>query len=319
MNLFLSVSSDKRVIRRLLGVAVLLAVCVGVAQAAGEGYYRTTRQDLRKCAWPACGGVYVKRVNRDSTRCADGVLRKDCYVAALNLQSLNLGDQTEAHFTTAFNGGRGLVRGQLHHVKQAAIGMAVSTLSASEAWLARAPTPPAYGAFHAAANNGIVCIASPCDTLALAALNSPKAAKAVAGLQLDRLKLTDAAISQINARLGQDGLLVAGVPVPVTGEAGTSVALSARQIYLPVKGTDPQPTFLCKSAEPDCPTGRFCETPAGACGDPQAVGKCSVKPEACATFYLPVCGCDGKTYGNDCARQSAGVALAHEGACQPPD
>ena len=36
---------------------------------------------------------------------------------------------------------------------------------------------------------------------------------------------------------------------------------------------------------------------------------------ACPRVYLPVCGADGITYSNTCVLESAGVALASEGAC----
>jgi Kazal-type serine protease inhibitor-like protein len=67
-----------------------------------------------------------------------------------------------------------------------------------------------------------------------------------------------------------------------------------------------------------CDAGLFCQYPTGRCGVLDRPGKCAKVPTACPRFVRPVCGCDGKTYGNDCTRQMAMVSKKHDGRCRSP-
>jgi hypothetical protein len=68
-----------------------------------------------------------------------------------------------------------------------------------------------------------------------------------------------------------------------------------------------------------CPSGKFCATSANAnrCPGFETKGICRAIPEVCIHIYRPACGCDGKTYGNDCQAAAAGVAIAYDGQCAP--
>jgi hypothetical protein len=62
-------------------------------------------------------------------------------------------------------------------------------------------------------------------------------------------------------------------------------------------------------------SSQFCEFPEGECKGP---GKCVNKliNGGCAAIWTPVCGCDGKTYSNDCSRNMADVSKKHDGECK---
>lgn len=62
--------------------------------------------------------------------------------------------------------------------------------------------------------------------------------------------------------------------------------------------------------------GDFCRyAPEAQCGAADQMGTCAPKPEVCAEIYAPVCGCDGKTYGNSCQAEAAGVSVSQTGEC----
>ena len=79
-----------------------------------------------------------------------------------------------------------------------------------------------------------------------------------------------------------------------------------------------------RAAGPDeaCGTGiacnppLLCQNPPGQCNATDAKGTCEKVPAFCQKIYRQVCGCNGKTYANDCERQRARAQLDHTGACK---
>ncbi|MFZ5893616.1 MAG: Kazal-type serine protease inhibitor domain-containing protein [Myxococcota bacterium] len=65
-----------------------------------------------------------------------------------------------------------------------------------------------------------------------------------------------------------------------------------------------------------CAAGLYCAFPIEAhCGAADQSGVCKPIPEMCTEQYSPVCGCNDKTYGNECQAAREGISIGKTGEC----
>jgi hypothetical protein len=213
-------------------------------EIGGDGastYYVVTRPDYRKCAYPMCGGVFVKRVNQAKTKCAGGGNASECHAVDVDLSAVGLDDVSAADFAGAFHQSQGLVRGELKVVVNE-YGLSVKTLVVSEAWRAAGEAAPT-GTFYGVTGNGVKCFTWPCPSLTEEKLNT-STVRSIHDLDLSATGADDAETSAAYGALYDGGILVAGTHQSVAGPGGTGTRLLGNALYLRV--------------EPGAPAGQAC-------------------------------------------------------------
>jgi len=140
-------------------------------------YYEVTA-DLRKCPSPLCGGWFLKRLNRDTTICADGQEAESCYTPVLDWSEANLSEEQQSKLLDAAakdatsSGVFGILRGEFaptNTTPRPELGRFVI----SEAWVAEGDGV-SEGAFVRVKDNGLRCLVAPCPSLTETTLNTPR-------------------------------------------------------------------------------------------------------------------------------------------------
>jgi len=196
-------------------------------------FFIVTRPDLRRCAYPMCGGYFVKRVNQDKTLCADGVTREECHVVDFDFEASGLDADTAQKFVDTLLGqGFGLVRGKLG-LRNVGANVPADTLAVTEAWAGQAQSSP-NGVFFRFSDTGLRCFTSPCPIYLGERLNTP-VQLTFSSVDLVASGADEEAIDQGYTELSETAILAAGVTTPISGPAGRGYDFTASEFYLRVK------------------------------------------------------------------------------------
>lgn len=234
------------------------------AQIGEDSYYIWTRDDMRMCPSPECGGFFVKALNRIWTLCADGNKTEDCHVLLLDFSQLGMSEKDETVFQQAFTDGLGVIKGKLFQNQQN--GLSFSTIRIHEAWLAQAGKElPHMGGYFRIHDTGIQCFTTPCLSVDEGLINLPWD-RVIAGVDLS---LSGAETDRINAgyqEMKTGSIIATGHHKKVYGPAGYSRILVATEFYLPVGKVETCGNTVCPAGQTCCNAScGICAPPGGAC------------------------------------------------------
>jgi hypothetical protein len=165
-------------------------------------YYMVTPDLLRRCASPKCGGKFLARLNRTTTKCHTGTNLTQCYVPELDYSQSGLS-------ASDIDGAVGnlIVRGRFANKTYEGMGN-LGTFVVTEAWAAASDAAPS-GVFVRVKDSGARCITAPCLTITESALNSDRQAN-VSEIDYTDTGLSGDALGEVTGSIFKEGLIIAG-------------------------------------------------------------------------------------------------------------
>ncbi len=179
------------------------------------------QHDLRMCPAPLCGGFWVTLVNRDRTRCHDGISRPRCYIAVI----LDARTQRPSTIARAENA---LVRGVIGTTRMFEGSGELGAITITQTWNPVGGAPP-RGRFYRVRDTGMRCIRAPCFSFRLSQLNTPAHAT-VSKLDLGPGRSDPATLKKATAALVSPAGLLASGRIVRTANGGR--LFRASQVFL---------------------------------------------------------------------------------------
>jgi hypothetical protein len=205
-----------------------------VAQNGGTTYFAIA-SDLRKCAYPTCGGWFLERLNRSTTICHDGARASECYTPVLDWSNANLTAEQQAAMLDACKqplseGVYAIVRGQFARRNASTPRPELGRFVITEAWLAEGEAP-SQGTFVRLVDNGLRCFAAPCPSITETTINASGTTD-IAGLDWTTSGLSADQIAECTGDLfTPDGLLIAGDRYTYTENGSTATGRTVTAAY----------------------------------------------------------------------------------------
>jgi hypothetical protein len=216
----------------------------GADNVDGAHTYFAIMADLRKCAFPMCGGWFLHRLNQPLTRCHDGHYAAMCYTPVLDWSKTGLSEGLQGKLLDAARQGAlsgdvdAIVRGRFAPTNRTTPDRSLGRFVITEAWGAEGSVP-AQGAFVRVEDNGLRCLVAPCPSITETTLNTSRVTD-IAEIDWAPSGLSDREVStQIAAMSTPGGVLIAGDRFTVNGPGGTATARTATAVYVRLSDAAP--------------------------------------------------------------------------------